>query len=166
MEYKWKKPNKINNNNDLIQLNKDNIENDINKNIYNVVFISNPEKIIIGNNSIKSVRKNIFDDLKSKDKNDITKNMNYHKSYKRKNLYKTTFLKNSDSNKIISKNSSFEKDVNNNNFNNNNIIKKSDGGDNHNIYYKNFDNNNLNNIIQGNIQNNINNNRNNNNIIN
>ena len=65
LEYKWKKPNKINNNNDLIQLNKDNIENDINKNFYNVVLISNPEKIIIGNNTIKSVRKNIFDDLKS-----------------------------------------------------------------------------------------------------
>ena len=161
LEYKWKKPNKINNNNDLIQLNKDNIENDINKNFYNVVLISNPEKIIIGNNTIKSVRKNIIDDLKSQDKNNITKNMNYNKSYKPKNLYKTTFLKNSDSNKIISKNSSFEKDVNNNNFNNN-IINKSGGGDNHNIYYKNFDNNNLNNIIQGNIQNNINNNRNNN----
>ena len=60
LEYKWKKPNKINNNNDLIQLNKDNIENDINKNLYNVVLIFSPEKIIEGNNTIKSVRKNIF----------------------------------------------------------------------------------------------------------
>ena len=60
LEYKWKKPNKINNNNDLIQLNKDNIENDINKNLYNVVLIFSTEKIIAGNNTIKSVRKNIF----------------------------------------------------------------------------------------------------------